>query len=312
MTNPPVLFIVGPTASGKTDAAIALAQRFNGEVVNADSRQVYRGMSIGTAKPDATQQALAPHHLIDVVAADEAWSLARFLTTARETIAAIHGRGRLPIVVGGTGQYIWGLVEGWRVPEVPPQKGLRAELEEEAAAVGGDALHQRLASIDPAAASAIDPRNVRRTIRALEVWEVTGERFSAQRDKREPPFLALMFGFDVPRAELHQRIVARIDAMVAQGWVDEVQRLLESGSTPDLPSFSSAGYREMAAHIVGDLTLEQAKDRTRVATNRLARSQAGWFRRTDPRIAWAANQDILSEAVAAALSACMSGCASGT
>ncbi len=301
LTNPPVVFIVGATASGKTAAALALARRVRLEVVNADSRQVYRGMSIGTAKPTLEEQAVVPHHLIDVADPWDGYSLAQFLAHARSAIAEIQDLGALPVVVGGTGQYVWGLVEGWQAPAVPRQDKLRARLEREAAENGGESLHARLARVDAEAAAAIDPRNVRRVVRALEVWEVTGNRFSAQRRKEPPPFEPMLFGIDVPRDELHRRIAKRVDDMLAGGWLDEVRALLDAGCTPDLPSFSSSGYRDMAAYLVGELTLRQAKEKAVAATNRLARMQATWFRRGDPRITWTANGAALVNAVSASL-----------
>ncbi|MEX2430415.1 MAG: tRNA (adenosine(37)-N6)-dimethylallyltransferase MiaA [Dehalococcoidia bacterium] len=296
-----VIFIVGATASGKTAGALDLASGMPVEIVNADSRQVYRGMTIGTAKPTPAQQAVARHHLLDVVAPREGFSLAEFLAIARPAIADIQERGAFPVVVGGTGQYVWGLVEGWRVPQVPPQAELRARLEREATEDGPGALHARLARVDAEAAAAIDPQNVRRVVRALEVWEVTGERFSEQRRKETPGFRPLLFGMDVPRTDLHRRIEMRLEQMLAAGWLDEVRALLNEGCSPDLPSFSSTGYREMAAYLTGQLTLEEAKARAQAATNRLARMQATWFRRDDPRITWVPGAESLREAVRQAL-----------
>ncbi|MCH8848573.1 MAG: tRNA (adenosine(37)-N6)-dimethylallyltransferase MiaA, partial [Chloroflexi bacterium] len=227
--RPTVVFIVGATASGKTAAALALATRTQTEVVNADSRQVYRGMSIGTAKPTPDELAAVPHHLIDVADPADGYSLAAFLAQARDAIDRTLRAGAHPVVVGGSGQYVWGLAEGWRAPSVPPQTELRAELEREAEERGADALHARLAAVDAEAAAAIDARNVRRVVRALEVWEVTGATFSSQRRKERPPFEPRLFGIDVPRAELHARIDARVDAMMERGWLAEVQALLDAG-----------------------------------------------------------------------------------
>ena len=305
---PPALFLVGATASGKTEASLAWAQRYGMEVVNADSRLVYRGMDIGTAKPSPQERAAVPHHLLDLVNPDEPYSLAMFLVHAREAIASIQGRRRLPLVVGGTGQYVWGLVEGWQVPEVPPQPQLRERLEREARYLGPEALQQRLRRVDAEAAQAIDPRNVRRVIRALEVWEATGRRFSAQRGRAAPNFTPHVLGLWKPRQELHRCIDARMEAMVEAGWVGEVSSLLEQGYTPERSSFSSAGYREIAAYLQGgqsgqdrpvwqdQLAWREAMDRTKVSVHRLARRQYAWFRRSDPRIRWAGrNDDLLSE-----------------
>ena len=297
--KPTVLFIVGATASGKTDAALAVALRqaqdergFGGvEVVNADSRQVYRGMSIGTAKPTPAQLAAVPHHLVDVADPADGFSLAAFLELARAALSEILDRGRMPVVAGGTGQYVWGLVEGWHAPRVPPQAALRERLEREATVRGPAVLHARLARLDPGAASLIDPRNVRRVVRALEVVEVTGKPFSAQRLKEQPPFEPHLVGLSVERAELYRRIDDRVDGMMAAGWLDEVRSLIAAGYDPELPALSSAGYRELAAHLRGELSLDAAVARAKTATHRLARRQGAWFRRDDERIAWVADAE---------------------
>ena len=291
--RPTVVFIVGPTASGKTAAAVALAAHAPVQAVNADSRQVYRGMSIGTAKPTPGEQAAVPHHLIDVADPADGYSLAVFLAGARTAVDRVLRADAHPVVVGGSGQYAWGLAEGWRAPEVPPQAGLRDALEREAAELGAGALHARLASVDAEAAAAIDARNVRRVVRALEVWEVTGATFSSQRRKERPPFEPRLFGIDTPRVELHRRIDARVDAMMERGWLAEVQALLDAGCGPELPAFSAAGYRPLAAHLRGEVSLDEAVAAAKQATHRLARSQATWFRRADPRITWVASGDDL-------------------
>lgn len=296
----PVLFVVGPTASGKTAAALAIASRSSKpvEIVNADSRQVYRGMSIGTAKPSEAELAQVPHHLIDVVDPPDGFSLSMFLGLARAAIDDILERGAVPVVVGGTGQYIWGLAEGWQAPEVPPQSELRESLEREAEESGGDALYERLTTLDPDAANLIDPRNVRRVIRALEVIQVTGEPFSGQRRKEPPGFLPVVYAQLIERGVLRERIDQRVDAMIAAGWVDEVRELLDIGYRPELPAFSSVGYREIAEYLAGDITLDDAIAQAKFATNRLARNQGSWFKANDDRIIWHEHTDDL---VAAAL-----------
>jgi tRNA dimethylallyltransferase len=300
--KPPAFFIVGPTASGKTAAAISLATNLPGiEIVNADSRQVYHGMSIGTAQPASADLAKAPHHIVDIASPDEPFSLATFLTLARSAVADILSRGKLPLVVGGSGQYIWGLAEGWQAPEVPAQTGLRARLEQDAEEHGGEALYARLMKLDPGAAELIDARNIRRVVRALEVIEVTGRPFSGQRRKVAPPFTPHMFALAVPPEELHRRIDARVDAMVEAGWLSEVQALLEAGFGPELSSFSSVGYREIAAHLRGETSLEEALDRTKVATHRLARGQRAWFRKNDERIRWVSTASEVASAAKRAL-----------
>ena len=291
INKPTVLFIVGPTASGKTGLGIGIVNALHlcgraAEVVGADSRQVYRGMSIGTAKPTAGELARAPHHLIDVADPKDGFSLSTFLRLARAAIEDILVRGAIPVVVGGTGQYVWGLAEGWQTPAVAPDMEIRARLEAEAADSGVEVLFQRLQDVDPVAAALMDPRNTRRLVRALEVIEVTGRPFSEQRTKSPPAFAPLMLGLMMARAGLYERIGARVDEMLATGWLGEVQGLLDADVTPDLPAFSSAGYREVAMHLAGEMTLEEVATKTKVSTHRLARSQANWFRGDDDRISW--------------------------
>lgn len=286
MAAPRVLFIVGPTASGKTAASLELAAHAHVEIVNADSRQVYRGMSIGTGKPTPNELASVPHHLIDVATPDERYNLARFLAEARAAIIDIASRSAVPVVVGGTGQYVWGLAEGWHAPAVPPSQTLRAELAEEAREHGPQALHERLRAVDPRAADAIDPRNVRRVVRALEVWHETGAPFSRQRRKSPPDFEPVLLGIAPERAPLRQRAADRVDAMLSGGWPEEVRELLRAGYGPELPSFSSVGYREVAAYVQGEMTLDETAERVKTTTHRLIRRQATWFKANDERITW--------------------------
>ena len=285
-SSPPLIAIVGPTAAGKSALALRLAQRFHGEIVNGDSRLVYRGMDIGTAKPTTEERTLVPHHLVDILDPHEPYSLALYLSQAHRAIDSIHERGGLPFLVGGTGQYIWGLLEGFRAPQVPPNPALRASLEAQAAEEGHQALWQRLQDIDPAAASRIDPRNVRRVVRALEVYRETGIPFSQAQRREPPPYRTLVLGLTVERPRLYRRIDRRVEAMVEGGWPNEVVRLLEKGYSPALPSMSSLGYREMAAHVRGELPLEEAVSRIKTATHGFARRQYAWFRLNDPRIHW--------------------------
>ncbi len=286
MPAPPLIVLVGPTAVGKTALSLELAERIGGEIVSADSRLLYRGMDIGTAKPTPEERRRIPHHLIDVADPDEVWTVARFQDAAYAAIDAIHRRGRVPLLVGGTGQYIWAVVEGWQVPRVPPRPQLRAALEKWGETIGAEALHARLRALDPQAAARILPTNMRRTVRALEVIFSTGRRFSEQQTKKPPPYRILILGLSRPRPELHQRIDARIDAMLAAGWVEEVRALLAAGYSPDLPAMTSIGYAELAAYLRGEIPLEEAVAQIRKRTRRFVRRQANWFKETNPRIHW--------------------------
>jgi tRNA dimethylallyltransferase len=286
MSKPPLVLIVGPTGVGKTELAIQLAERLDGEIVSADSRLFYRGMDIGTAKPTREERACIPHHLIDVADPNETWSLAIFQQTATKIIADIHTRGRLPFLVGGTGQYVRAVTEGWKPPEVQPNPRLRGVLEGLANDMGIFWLHEWLAKIDPVSATKIDPRNVRRTVRALEVILTTGRLFSEQRGQSTLPYQLLTIGLKRPRTELYQRIDERIESMFAAGFLDEVKLLLEKGYSPDLPTMSAIGYRECIRVLKGELSAEQAKVEMRRATRAFVRRQANWFKEDDPNIHW--------------------------
>lgn len=282
----PVIAIVGPTGIGKTALAVRLAVAFDGEIVSADSRQFYRGMDIGTAKSTLTEQEAARHHLIDIADPDATISLAQFQALARAAIADIHARDRLPLVVGGTGQYLWALLEGWDVPQVPPDPDLRERLYARAEAEGGDALYAELVAVDPVAAEGIDLRNVRRVIRALEVYHSTGRPFSAARTKSPPPYDTLILGLSLDRARLYPRLDARIDGMIAAGLEDEVRRLVAAGYGFDLPALSALGYGEFAPVLQGEATAAEAVAAIKRHTRRFVRAQAAWFRAADPRIHW--------------------------
>ncbi len=293
----PLILLVGPTAVGKTEIAIQLAERFNGEIVSADSRLFYRGMDIGTAKPTREEQARVPHHLIDVANPDETWSLAQFQQAAREIIADIHARGKLPFLVGGTGQYVRAVTEGWSPPEVKADERLRAELEKLVEANGLYWLHDKLKTLDPEAVEKMDARNVRRTIRALEVILTTGKKFSAQRRQTDSPYRLITIGLTRPRAELYARVDARIESMFELGFVEEVRGLLEKGYWPELPSMSGIGYRECVSVVKGQLNSEQAKIQVRRATRVFVRRQANWFKSTDESIHWFVVQENTVEEV---------------
>lgn len=282
----PLLILLGPTAVGKTDLAIELALRLGGEVVSADSRLFYRGMDIGTAKPSAQEMCGVRHYLIDVANPDETWSLALFQQEARRVIEDIHQRGRLPLLVGGTGQYVRAVTEGWTPPAVQPDPRLRQILDTLATEHDIYWLHNKLRILDPLTADSIDPRNLRRTVRALEVILTTGQPFSMQRRVAGSPYRLIAIGLKRPRDELYQRVDARIEAMFARGLLDEVQSLIEKGYSPDLPSMSAIGYREAAAVLRGEMTIEEAKTQMKRLTRIFVRRQANWFKETDPAIRW--------------------------
>src|SRR5258706_6137852 len=244
MKKLPLILVVGPTAVGKTEIAIQLAERLNGEIVSADSRLFYRGMDIGTAKPSHEEQWCVTHYLIDIANPDETLSLAVFQLQAHEIIADIHARNKLPLLVGGTGQYVRAVTEGWTPPEVKPDEHLRSELEKQKDENGIYWLHEKLKTLEPIAAEKIDARNFRRTIRALEVIMTTGKKFSEQRGQSDSPYHLVTIGLIRPRDELYARVDARIESMFPNGFLDEVKKLLASGYSPTLPTMSAIGYRE--------------------------------------------------------------------
>jgi len=285
-SKPPLIVIVGPTAVGKTEVAIQLAERLHGEIVSADSRLFYRGMDIGTAKPTLQERRGIPHHLIDVADPDESWSLAVFQAAAADAIADIHARGNLPLLVGGTGQYIRAVTHGWTPPAIQPDARLREELESRAGSEGYQALYAELLALDPEAAAKIDPRNVRRTVRALEVIRLTGRKFSAQGGQAGSLYRLLIIGLTRPRQELYARVDARIEAMFTLGLLDEVQHLLDSGCSPELPTMTAIGYRECIQVLAGRMDVEQAKTEMRRLTRIFVRRQANWFKLDDPSIHW--------------------------
>lgn len=285
-SKPPLILIVGPTAVGKTDLAIQLAEQLNGEIISADSRLFYRGMDIGTAKPSAEEMVRVPHHLIDIVSPDETLSLAVFQQKARDLISAIHTRRNLPFLVGGTGQYIRAVTEGWTPPEVVPDEKMRKVLEKMKEERGLEWLHDKLRGLDSESAEKIDARNYRRTIRALEVIFTTGRKFSEQRGQGDSPYHLITIGLIRPREELYQRVDERIDLMFAHGFIDEVKGLLDQGYSPTLPSMSAIGYRECVRVIKGELSTEQAKAEMKRITRVFVRRQANWFKESDPQIKW--------------------------
>ena len=282
----PLIVILGPTAVGKTKLAIELAQSIGGEIISADSRLFYRGMDIGTAKPSRQELHTVPHHLIDISDPDERWSVARFQDETNQIVKEISGRGNLPLLVGGTGQYLRAVTQGWQVPELPPNKSLRAALNRWAEEIGPQELYNRLAVIDPEAAEKILPQNVRRTVRAFEVIFHTGKLFSAMKKKGEVPYRILQIGLIRPREILYQRVDQRLDLMIREGFVEEVKRLLAMGYHQSLPSMSAIGYAQIAAHLEGDISLEDAVKEIRRITRVFIRRQRNWFKPDDPEIYW--------------------------
>jgi tRNA dimethylallyltransferase len=282
----PLIVIVGPTAVGKTSVSIDLAERLDGEIVSADSRLLYRGMDIGTAKPTPEEKRDVPHHLIDVAEPDETWSLAVYQRNAYRVIDEIHARGKLPILVGGTGQYVRAIIEGWRIPPQAPDYGLREALNHWVEEIGAEAFHRRLATLDREAAEKIDYRNVRRVVRAMEVTLKTGERFSDLRRKQECLYRPIILGISRTREELYQRIDQRIVLMLEAGLVEEVSGLLEAGYAPNLPTMSAIGYGEIIQYLRGEITYDEAVALIKRNTRIFVRRQANWFKPSDPRIHW--------------------------
>jgi len=278
--------IVGPTGVGKSRLALHLAQTFNGEIVSADSRQVYRHMDLGTAKPTRQELSLVPHHLINIVNPDEGFSLAQYQRLAYRAIDDIHQRGKLAILVGGSGLYVWSVVEGWGIPQVPPDLGFRQSLEKKAAEAGKDELYQELMAVDPVAAQKIDWRNVRRVIRAVEVHRGTGAPFSRLQHKQAPPYKTLIIGLTADRAELYRRVDLRVDEMIRLGLVEEVKKLVSMGYDFNLPAMSGIGYRQIGMFLRGELTLAAAIQQIKFETHRLVRHQYTWFQLKDDRILW--------------------------
>ncbi len=282
----PLVVIVGPTAVGKSELAVDVAEQVGGEIISADSRLFYRGMDIGTAKPPVALMARVPHHLVDCADPRENFSLALFQQLATQAIQSVHQRGRLPLLVGGTGQYVRAVVEGWSPPVQAADPRLREILTAWGQEIGPKRLHDKLALLDSEAARAIDLRNMRRTIRALEVILSSGLQFSAQRNRRPSPYTLLQIGLSRSRQELYARIDARIDSMLANGFMLEVQRLLAQGCSPELPSMSAIGYREMCAVIRGEIDMDEAVMRMRRGTRQFVRRQANWFKPNDELIHW--------------------------
>jgi tRNA dimethylallyltransferase len=292
----PVLAIVGPTASGKSELGLRVARQAGGEIVNADALQVYRGLDVGTAKPTPEERREVPHHLIDVLDPEERFSAGEFARRGRQAIAEVRGRGRLPIVVGGSGFYLQALFEGLS-PLPPSDPELRLELSRRAAEEGPESVHAVLAAVDPATARRLAPADVQRVVRALEVAITTGRplsRWIAERPAGEDPLPAVRVALTLPRTLLYDRIAARVARMLAQGWVEEVRGLLDRGVEPEAPAFQAIGYRQMVRFVRGEQSLDEAVADTVRATRRFAKRQLTWFR-NEADVRWLDSRQLSGE-----------------
>lgn len=286
----PLLVIVGPTGSGKTDTAVQVARDIGGEILTADSMQVYRGMDIGTAKPTSAEQQGVPHHLIDLVEPDQEFSVAEYVVLADRCITEIVARERVPIVAGGTGFYINALVDRWTFPPQPADTAFRERLTDEAQQHGAETLHARLREIDPITAARLHPNDQKRIIRALEVYELTGTPLSAFEYKpgaaaRPGPYRPLLFGLTLPRAELYARLATRVETQLQAGLLEEVRRLYEGGYGPELPAMKGITYRQLVGFLRGEYDFATAIELMVRDNRRYAKRQYTWFK-ADPRINW--------------------------
>jgi len=277
---------VGPTATGKSRFSIELAESIGGEIINADSRQIYKHMDIGTGTPSSAQRARVKHHLYNLIDPDESFSLGVYLNHGRQTISDVMARNKLPILVGGTAQYVWALLEGWQVPSVAPNPDFRDKLEKLAEKETSTILYDRLTNIDPAAAKKIHPNNVRRLIRALEVIDQTGQLFSDLSSRRSPNWEVNINGITMEQNKLQDAIYERILDQFNEGWVEEVKDLRQRGYKEGLPSLSALGYKEIGRYIDGHTTMEETISEIAKLTHRFSRKQYGWFKLSDPRIHW--------------------------
>ncbi len=281
-----LIAIVGPTGIGKSRLALHLSSIFSGEIVSADSRQVYRYLDIGTAKPTLQEMSRVPHHLIDIINPDEEFSLAQYQALAFQAIKEIQKRHHLPLLVGGSGLYVKAVLENWQIPKVSPDSQFRYNIEKIASGGGVDELYRELERIDPAAARKIDKRNLRRVIRALEVHAGTGKPFSQQGRKQTPGFRSFVIGLTTDRATLYNIVDSRVDDMFARGLVPEVEKLIKMGYDFSLPAMSGIGYRQVGQYLKGELSLDEAKHKMKIETHRFIRHQYAWFRLNDEAISW--------------------------
>ena len=281
-----VVTVVGATATGKTSLSVDLAMRFDGEVVNADSRLFYRGMDIGTAKPSDSEREGIRHHLIDILDPQDGYSLSDFLRDANRVVVDTYDREKLPILVGGSGQYIWGFLEGWEVPEIPPNPALREQLQTQLIKEGVEALQRRLRETRATNSERVEVLNPRRLIRAIERAVATGDAMGGANKSAEPPYDAFVIGLKAPREVLHERVSARVDGMLEMGWLDEVKRLMAAGVKREAPSMSAIGYRQLIDHVEGRKTWQAARQEILIGNHRLIGAQHNWFKPRDSRIHW--------------------------
>lgn len=293
----PVLFLVGPTASGKTRLSLDVAGYLQTEIISADSRYFYRNMNVGTAKPTIEERNKIPHHLIDVAEPNETISVAEFKDRVENIITSLHERQKIPIVVGGTGQYIHSIIHNWSMPQIEPDQNLRLVLEEYSFKNGKEKLHNFLQKIDPEASRFIDYQNVRRTIRAIEVILKTGKKFSDLRQSSLSTYSYKIFGIHWDREELYKRIDTRIDEMMENGFIEEVINLQKKGYTSKTPAMSAIGYREILYYLHGHCTLPEAITLMRRNTRQFVRRQANWFKANDPSIRWFDGKNLHSQEV---------------
>jgi tRNA dimethylallyltransferase len=280
-----LVVVVGPTSVGKSRLVLRLAQDYDGEIVNADSRQVYQCMDIGTDKPTPEDIAAVPHHLLNIIRPDDDFSLAVYQRLAYEAIDDVQRRSKLPVLTGGSGQYVWAVLEGWQIPAVAPDDDYRRELEEKGRHEPV-ALYDELVRVDPQAAQRIDGRNVRRVIRALEVNRQTGRPSTGLNPKEPPSYRTLIIGLTMERKALYRLIDVRVDRMLESGLIDEVRHLRAQGFGPKLPAMSSIGYRQIGQYLDGEMGYDEAVRRIKTETHRFVRKQYNWFRLNNERINW--------------------------
>ena len=284
--KPRLIILLGPTASGKSSLAIQLAQELNTEIISADSRYLYRQMNIGTAKPSPEELALVRHHMVDCADLDQPWSIGEYKSKVEELILELNKAEKIPLMAGGTGQYIRAFMQNWQIPEIEADEKLRDAIESIGQEHGFDKLHQQLAVLDPNAAKVIDWRNHRRTVRALEVILTTGQQFSKLRKSGESPYDLLVLGLHWERAESYKRIDQRIETMLSEGFLEEVEGLIAKGYKADLLKMGVIGYSELIRHLDGEISLDEAIMLIKRNTRKYVRRQANWFKPDNPDINW--------------------------